>query len=87
MFEKLPDVKKMAISHVCLVDQDITTSAIHIQSDYFLQFKLNESYFVLPREDIDAIININQVRVDKKKKARHCLINWFAIVNRISILQ
>ncbi|CAO3691984.1 unnamed protein product [Rhizopus microsporus] len=43
------------------VDQDITSSAIHVQSDYFLPFKLNESYPVLPREDIDATINRNQL--------------------------
>lgn len=56
----------MAINHVYLVDQDITSSAIHVQSDYFLPFKLNELYPVLPREDIDATINRNQVRINKK---------------------
>lgn len=57
----------MTINYVYLVDQDITTSVIRVQSDYFLKFKLYESYPVLPREDIDAIININQVLVEKKK--------------------
>jgi hypothetical protein len=67
VYENLSDIKKMAVNHVYLVDQDTTTSAIHVQNDFFSQFELNESYPALTREDIDVITLINQVRVDKKE--------------------
>lgn len=73
VYKDLPDIKKMAVNHVYLVDQGTTTSTIHVQSDFFSQFELNESYPSLTREDIVAITLINQVRVDKK--IRHCLLD------------
>ncbi|GAA5803435.1 hypothetical protein HPULCUR_008917 [Helicostylum pulchrum] len=71
VYKDLPDIKKMAVNHVYLVDQGTTTSTIHVQSDFFSQFELNESYPSLTREDIVAITLINQnLNIHCKEKAR-----------------
>lgn len=83
VYENLPDIKKMAVNHVYLVDQDTTTSAIHVQSDFFSQFELNESYPALTREDIEAINLINQnLNIHCKEKAMNIALEHLTKDNK-----